>query len=409
MGSRSLNEDEKSFLKSFYDSLGASIDYDNIDIYDEKFRSYQRDDTVMTVPDIVNPLSDRTGIYYPSSSHDYYSADYSAVSDDSSGWRKKHNLIHEVYHVKQSQEMTDVEYSVVVGNDAREGNYNYEAVFASTPFGDLSSEQQAEFIADYYLIVNGKGMYIDYNKPGGTVYFHSQGEYEGVVSTIDFTFSGSDSMQTDRHLNAIQPEGDDTDAEDVDTPVDDVEDKVETAKEQPSPLVIDLDGDGVELTSLNSANAVYWDHNLDGFAEASGWVTGGDGLLAIDLNEDGIINNSGELFGNSAGEQNGFTVLAQYDSNEDGLITAEDADFDKLLVWIDDGDGFSDYDELYGLSDLLITSINLAYSEVNTTISGNSVLQESTVTINGNTRDIADVYFSVSHLNSVYDLSLIHI
>jgi len=31
-------------------------------------------------------------------------------------------------------------------------------------------------------------------------------------------------------------------------------------------------------------------------AEASGWITGGDGLLCIDLNSDGIINNQTELF-----------------------------------------------------------------------------------------------------------------
>ena len=174
-----------------------------------------------------------------------------------------------------------------------------------------------------------------------------------------------------------------------------------------SPLVVDLDGDGIELTSLTGDNAAYWDHNLDGFAEASGWITGGDGFLVRDVNEDGIINNSSELFGDQTGYQNGFLALAALDSNVDGLITAEDADFSSLMVWIDDGDGFSDYDDLYSLSDLLITSINLAYTDVNDTNAGNSILQESTYVINGNTRDIVDAYFAVSHINSVYDQAYI--
>lgn len=208
-------------------------------------------------------------------------------------------------------------------------------------------------------------------------------------------------------VNRAEASGGDSSAEDTDTPIDDVKDKFEAAKDKKSPLVLDIDGDGIELTSLNSADAVYWDHNLDGFAEASGWISGGDGFLAIDLNEDGIINNSSEMFGDQTGYENGFRALAAYDTNADGLITAEDADFEKLLVWIDNGDGFSWHDELYTLSDLLITSIDLGYADVNTTIAGNDIRQESTFTINGNTRDITDVYFSISTVNSVYDTSYV--
>lgn len=189
----------------------------------------------------------------------------------------------------------------------------------------------------------------------------------------------------------------------VDAP-DTVKDIKGTAKGQPSPLVLDIDGDGVELISLNSANAVYWDHNIDGFAEASGWVAGDDALLAIDIDGDGVINNSSELFGNQAGFDNGFLALATLDSNMDGYITTEDAEFVNLRAWIDaDGDGKSWYSELYSMDDLNITSINLGYSEVNTSVSGNSIKQESSFVIGGNTHDIVDVYFSVNGMNTIYN------
>ena len=72
------------------------------------------------------------------------------------------------------------------------------------------------------------------------------------------------------------------------------------AKQIASPLVLDLDGDGVELAALGGVGSVYWDIDLDGFGEASGWISGDDGLLAIDLNSDGLINDHGELLGLNA-------------------------------------------------------------------------------------------------------------
>ncbi len=179
---------------------------------------------------------------------------------------------------------------------------------------------------------------------------------------------------------------------------------MDTAEGRSSPLVLDIDGDGVELTSIHSTGSVYWDYDGDGFAEAGGWVTGGDGLLCIDVNSDGIINNSLELFSDQTGYNNGFLVLASYDSNADGLINSSDVTWGNLKVWIDtDGDSFSDAGELHTMGDLLITSINLSYSDVSYTISGNQVLQESTFIINGNTRDIVDAWFSYNNSNTVHD------
>lgn len=79
-----------------------------------------------------------------------------------------------------------------------------------------------------------------------------------------------------------------------------------------SPLVIDLDGDGVELVSLADSTA-YFDLNVDGFAERTGWVSSDDGLLALDVNGNGQIDDNSELFGNMTGFDNGFLQLAQLD------------------------------------------------------------------------------------------------
>jgi Ca2+-binding RTX toxin-like protein len=178
----------------------------------------------------------------------------------------------------------------------------------------------------------------------------------------------------------------------------------EAAENPPhSPLVLDLDGDGIELAAVSGAGSVYWDLDQDGMAEASGWITGGDGLLVIDTNGDGIVTDHTELFGDGTGFANGFLALASYDTNSDGYITAADTQFGDLLVWVDtNADGYSQADELHTLDDLLITSIDLGYSDVNYKISGNDILQESTFTINGQTHDIVDAWFAYDSTNTVY-------
>ena len=74
----------------------------------------------------------------------------------------------------------------------------------------------------------------------------------------------------------------------------------------PDPMILDLDGDGIETTTLE--NGVYFDHDNNGFAETSAWVGNDDGLLAVDTNGDGVINNGTELIKN-------FADLAGFDTN----------------------------------------------------------------------------------------------
>lgn len=129
------------------------------------------------------------------------------------------------------------------------------------------------------------------------------------------------------------------------------------------PLVLDLDGDGIDLVGQSSVSPRF-DLDGDGFSEKAGWVGSGDGLLALDRNGNGVIDDVSELFGGPRADggvdtngdgritgaermQSGFDALAAYDGNGDGVIDASDAVFSELRVWIDaDGDAVTDEGEL---------------------------------------------------------------
>ena len=80
------------------------------------------------------------------------------------------------------------------------------------------------------------------------------------------------------------------------------------------PLILDLDGDGIELVSVADSTA-FFDMNVDGFAERTGWVDKDDGLLVIDTNGNDRIDDGSELFGDQAGFAHGFAQLAALNLN----------------------------------------------------------------------------------------------
>ena len=170
-----------------------------------------------------------------------------------------------------------------------------------------------------------------------------------------------------------------------------------------SPLVLDLDNDGIELSQLGNMGSVYWDSDNDGFREASGWVKPDDGLLVRDVNGNGLIDNNSELFGNNATYSNGFLNLKSLDSNNSNTITSADAQWGSLKVWKDaNQDGVSQASEIYTLSSLGITQINLAYTNSNTQIAGNDIKQTSTFVMGGVTKTIVDAWFAMDQVNSTY-------
>ena len=104
------------------------------------------------------------------------------------------------------------------------------------------------------------------------------------------------------------------------------EENVTTLRTFTDPLVINLDSSIAEVSDVK----ISFDLDCDGEAEDIGALSSSSGYLALDLNEDGIINDGSELFGTTSG--NGFADLARYDSDGNGWIDEADEIFDKLVI-----------------------------------------------------------------------------
>ncbi|GEO37441.1 hypothetical protein SAE02_15890 [Skermanella aerolata] len=107
------------------------------------------------------------------------------------------------------------------------------------------------------------------------------------------------------------------------------------AIQQVDPLVFDLDGNGVNLSSVE--NGVYFDMDADGTRDKTAWVSGGDALLALDRNGNGRIDDGSELFGEQNGARDGFAELARFDQDGSGSIDAKDNIFNSLILLHADG------------------------------------------------------------------------
>jgi hypothetical protein len=166
-----------------------------------------------------------------------------------------------------------------------------------------------------------------------------------------------------------------------------------------SPLVLDLDGDGINLSSLDEG--VAFGLFGGGAKVKSSWIASGDGWLVLDRNGNGEIDDATELFGNVSGNvdhADGFQALGELDANGDGLVDVRDPGFVTLRVWRDmNADGKSSPAELVTVADLGIRALVVAATRVKESrswdIYGNQIpLIGSFIWTDGSKGMVADAY-----------------
>lgn len=138
------------------------------------------------------------------------------------------------------------------------------------------------------------------------------------------------------------------------------------------PLVINLDTDVAEV----SDQTFYFDLDADGKEEEISMLKG-SGYLALDKNEDGIINDGSELFGTGNGD--GFADLARYDEDGNGWIDENDSIWSKLKIWCKDEKG---NDVLYKLSDKGVGAICLQNVSTDFTLQGDRTARDGATEAN---------------------------
>ncbi|MGY8872806.1 MAG: SdrD B-like domain-containing protein, partial [Pseudomonadales bacterium] len=163
------------------------------------------------------------------------------------------------------------------------------------------------------------------------------------------------------------------------------------------PIVVDLDGDGVQTLSVEAGTS--FDMDNDGSADSTGWISGSDAFIVHDANGNGVIDNRSEMFGgDNTGD--GFRKLAAFDTNGDGVIDLSDDAFAQLQVWQDANEnGITDAGELSSLADAGLAELDVQFETrtegAETDQNGNRLLDWSTAEqTDGSKVDLVDVYFA---------------
>lgn len=147
------------------------------------------------------------------------------------------------------------------------------------------------------------------------------------------------------------------------------------------PIVIDLDGDGLELITLDESD-VSIDLDNDGDVENTAWVGRDDGFIITDLDGDRTLSSNKELFiaQQTTEHDTDLEALATlYDSNQDGILNALDDRFDDVLIFQDENqDGKASDGEIFTLQDMNIQEIKLDSDNNQQHLSDGSVIHGQT-------------------------------
>ena len=172
-----------------------------------------------------------------------------------------------------------------------------------------------------------------------------------------------------------------------------------------TPLILDLNNDGVR--TLGTDAGVQFDLTGLGRLASVGWSSPEDGFLVRDMNDDGLINDGTEMFGeatvlaNGERAQDGFEALSDLDTNQDAVVDNQDEAFNSLAIWRDaNTDGVTDAGELLTLAQHGIESLNLSYTESDRVDNGNQLRLVSSFTkTDGSQHEMVDVWLATFHEN----------
>ena len=169
----------------------------------------------------------------------------------------------------------------------------------------------------------------------------------------------------------------------------------EVQVQEAEPLVVDLNGNGIELTDVRTGKGVEFDITGDGVKEQVSWVSPNDGMFVYDRNGNGVIDSGKELFGDQHGAANGFEELAKFDGDRNGTIDRKDTIYQELKIWQDlNQNGYSEIKELKSIEEYGIESIDLNKDDTHTYVAGNRIEGYSDYRTAHSSGKIGEVYFN---------------
>ena len=125
-----------------------------------------------------------------------------------------------------------------------------------------------------------------------------------------------------------------------------------------APVILNLDGNGIQVTPLSSSNS-YYDMAGDGRQHRTAWAAAGNAVLVYDTNGDGQITQKNQVVfteWDPTASSDLQAIQDVFDTNHNGKLDAGDAAFAKFKLLVTNADGTT---TLKTLAQAGITSLNL--------------------------------------------------
>ncbi|WP_166507188.1 DUF4214 domain-containing protein [Frigidibacter mobilis] len=162
------------------------------------------------------------------------------------------------------------------------------------------------------------------------------------------------------------------------------------SKQDTKPIILDLDGDGIEITDLTKSTQFQADD--EGLKHRTAWAGAGDGVLFIDADGNGAISDLREYVFTEWDPASGDDMEALrrvFDTNGDGKLTSADARFAEFRVLVTGADGST---STKTLAQLGITAIDLRADATKVVLQdGSQITGQTTFVMGGITRTAANV------------------